>query len=685
MNRFRVSPGRRINRRAVRTFGLTILVCPLFCCPLFCCVSAMAEQSTEGPQKVTFEEHIKPIFRQHCLNCHNQGEAKGGLSLDSFTAMMEGGASGEVVYDDGDVEGSRLWQLVNHDDTPVMPPNQDKIAAEQLQLLRSWIEGGALEDSGSKAKAPKKNSLAMIATAGGKPVGDPVMPESLPQRVPVVTQRAGAVTAIAASPWAPLVAVAGQQQIVLYHSETSELLGVLPFPEGLAHSLRFSRDGAYLIAGGGEHAVQGVVAIYDVKSGDRMATIGDELDVVFDGDVNDNMTRVALGGPQKMLRIFDAADGELLFDLKKHTDWIYAVAYSPDGILIASADRSGGVHVWEADAGRLYLDLTGHRGAVNSLAWRADSNVLASAGDDGTVKLWDMHEGKLVKSVDAHNGGAMSVRFDHEGRFVTAGKDKRVRLWDAAGNKVRDFEPMGEAVLQVAITHDASRVAYGDWSGQVLSASVEDPKSTTPLASNPPPIPVRMEMIKTTLASIQSDLAPLKVELDKRTKNLERAMAPLNELQDQIAAIRKEAAEASQQADQNDAAAKEIEVELPTLTANSRDRHDAVIAARLALREHPDRVEPLAAIEQSLAEELLELAQQRRELLSLAKSAAEKHALAAEKSAQAEQLTAELPDLEKAIAEAEMQRAEALASHNRVAGQLSETQKKMESLAAELR
>ena len=42
-----------------------------------------------------------------------------------------------------------------------------------------------------------------------------------------------------------------------------------------------------------------------------------------------------------MLRIFDAGSGEMLFDLKKHTDWIYTVAYSPDGILIASGGPIG--------------------------------------------------------------------------------------------------------------------------------------------------------------------------------------------------------------------------------------------------------------------------------------------------------------------------------------------------------
>ena len=91
--------------------------------------------------------------------------------------------------------------------------------------------------------------------------------------------------------------------------------------------------------------------------------MGDELDTVFGADVNETVNKIALGGPQKIVRVFQISSGEVLFELKKHTDWIYCVDYSPDGVLVASGDRSGGLHVWEADTGRLYLDLIGHKGS----------------------------------------------------------------------------------------------------------------------------------------------------------------------------------------------------------------------------------------------------------------------------------------------------------------------------------
>ena len=572
-----------------------------------------AKQSPETA-KVTYEEDVKPIFREHCMTCHNQGDKRGGFALDSYGVLMEGGGSGEVVYEDGDVDSSRLWQLVNHDDTPVMPPEQSKIPAKKLDVLKAWIEGGALENSGSKAKAKPKNSLAFVAPSAGKPDGPPPMPGQLPQTVPVVTSRASAITAVAASPWAPLVAVAGQKQIVLYHSESGQLLGILPFDEGIAQSLRFSRDGRYLVAGGGEHSVRGIAAVYGIESGKRLAIVGDDLDTVFDADCNHNMSKIALGGPQKMLRIFDATDGTILFDLKKHTDWIYSVAFSPDGVLIASADRSGGLVVWEADTGRPFLDLTDHKGAVNSLSWRDDSNVLASASDDGTVKLWDMAAGKVIKSINVNGGAVTSVRFDHKGQIVTGSKDRKVRVWDSNGKLVKQIPAAKETVLEVAITHDSQRVVRGDWNGNVDLISIADPKDTHSLAANPAPIQERLKRFDQMLATIRSKLTPLiekqnaaKNALDASVKAIADAQARLK-----ILANQRDKTKATVASSNSKSQVKQKEVN--QWVAQSQKQHVKVVALRKGVNASraADKVEPLAAAEIQLAGLLTRIAKARR-------------------------------------------------------------------------
>lgn len=645
-------------------------------------LSAAAQEKTDVPEKVTYEQHVKPVFRQYCLGCHNASDKTGGLALDSYGAMLQGGSSGMVVSDDGIPGSNRLWQLVNHEATPNMPPNQDKLPKEPLSLIRAWIEGGILEDADSKVKKKKSNPLAFVASSGGKPEGPVAMPKSIPQTVPVVTERPAATTAIATSPWAPLVAIAGQQQIVMYHTETGELLGVLPFYDGIAQSLRFSRDGKFLIAGGGEHAMLGIAAVYDVQTGEEITTVGDELDTVLGADANDSMNRIALGGPSARLRIFDTADGEKSFDLEKHTDWIYTVAYSPDGVLLASGDRAGGLCVWEAQTGRLYLDLTDHDGAINAVAWRDDSNVLASASEDGTVKLWDMVEGKAIRTINAHGPGVTDVAFDHDGRLVTAGKDRRFRLWDASGKKIQDFSPMKEAVLEVEISHDGKRIIAGDWTGQVVNVAAEDPKSSVTLAANPPPVETRLEKMNGTLASIQSELAPLKSALQDATEAVAAAEKPLTEMNQRIEGLRDEAAKASTAAETNQERVQSIEAEIAKLTRASRDAHDRVIAQRLALQDSASTAEEVAAQEDKLAEQLHQLATQRRTQQKAQQAIKTHQQRAAAKRSEAEKLTEKLPPLQQAVEKAKQAHAEAKAAHDDVAKSLSEQEKKVAELAS---
>jgi len=453
-------------------------------------VTASAQEAKPMP-KVTYQDHVRPILREHCFSCHNQDKPKGGLALDSFAKAMEGGASGEVIFA-GDLESSRLWALVSHAETPEMPPEQDRLPDAKLNVIKEWILKGALENSGSTATVKKMSSVALAApTGGGKPEVIS-MPTGLWRQPVIYTPRASAVTAIAASPWAPVVAIGGQNQIVLYNTDNGKCVGVLPYPEGLVYSLRFSNNGSVLLAGGGRGGHSGTSVLYDVKTGKRLLGVGDELDSVLSTDINDDHSRIAIGGPTRVVRIYSTQSGELEHEIRKHTDWVYAVRYSPDGVLLATADRSNGLFVWEAETAREYLNLLGHKGSVTDIAWRSDSNVLASASLDGTVKLWEMNDGKQIKSWTAHGGGVMAVAYTHDGRIVTAGQDKTVKVWSGDGAAIKTFAAFPEAALEATFSHDGKRVIGGDWTGAVRMWNVEDAAQVSLLPPNPPTLDMRI-------------------------------------------------------------------------------------------------------------------------------------------------------------------------------------------------
>ena len=88
------------------------------------------------------------------------------------------------------------------------------------------------------------------------------MPEHVLLEPPVIAPRASSVNAIASSPWAPLLAVTGQRQVLLFDTNSLELTGILPFPEGDPVSLSFTPNARYLIVGGGVPGKSGVTVTF---------------------------------------------------------------------------------------------------------------------------------------------------------------------------------------------------------------------------------------------------------------------------------------------------------------------------------------------------------------------------------------------------------------------------------------
>src|SRR5262249_29343645 len=163
-----------------------------------------------------YEEHVLPILKDHCVACHNQDKSRGGLVVTNYTTLMAGGSSGEVVKP-GDADNSRLYLLVSHKQQPNMPPKSPMIAAERVETIRRWIMDGAPENAGSKVKIVNKPKydIALSSINKGKPEGPLPMPSAKVSLEPLTrSARASALTALASSPWAPLVAVAGQKQVL---------------------------------------------------------------------------------------------------------------------------------------------------------------------------------------------------------------------------------------------------------------------------------------------------------------------------------------------------------------------------------------------------------------------------------------------------------------------------------------
>jgi len=145
--------------------------------------------------------------------------------------------------------------------------------------------------------------------------------------------RANPITALAASPWARCWLCRARADLPLRPGEARSRRRIgLPRRHSLLSALQ--RDGATLLAAGGKGVQLGIVALFDVHTGKRLATLGHEMDSCSRPTSAPMANLVALGGPGKIVRCFPSPTAKSSTKIKKHTDWITAVEFSPDGKLL---------------------------------------------------------------------------------------------------------------------------------------------------------------------------------------------------------------------------------------------------------------------------------------------------------------------------------------------------------------
>ena len=107
---------------------------------LFNALPSLAEVELAKVESPNFEEHIRPILKEHCFACHGEtGVREGELDLRLKRLMLSGGDSGPALTE-GSREESYLFERVESGD---MPPGEVKMKPEEIELLGRWIDAGA--------------------------------------------------------------------------------------------------------------------------------------------------------------------------------------------------------------------------------------------------------------------------------------------------------------------------------------------------------------------------------------------------------------------------------------------------------------------------------------------------------------------------------------------------------------
>jgi len=165
----------------------------------------------------------------------------------------------------------------------------------------------------------------------------------------------------------------------------------------------------------------------------------------------------------RTVRLWDFEQGQEIKCISEHTKSVQSVAFSPDGTLLASGSADTTIRVWDARTGQLVQVLDKHKGIVFGVAFSPDGSWLASASGDNTIKLWEVSSWKLLATLEGHSDYVNAVAFSPiEDLLASASKDGTLRLWELpSGQEIDILEGHDSSVASVVFSPDGLQLASG--------------------------------------------------------------------------------------------------------------------------------------------------------------------------------------------------------------------------------
>jgi tetratricopeptide (TPR) repeat protein len=162
-------------------------------------------------------------------------------------------------------------------------------------------------------------------------------------------------------------------------------------------------------------------------------------------------------------------EGKAMGAFTKGKGRVFALAFSPDGSRLASGGDDAAIDVWDVANQKLERSLAGHNLAVDALAIAPDGQTLASASDDHTVRLWHLDSGHPLATLEEHTDEAWSVDFSPDGgTLLSAGKDGLIAAYALPSTEVRQRLPLSKAsISRVAFAPDGATFADAGTNGWV--------------------------------------------------------------------------------------------------------------------------------------------------------------------------------------------------------------------------
>jgi hypothetical protein len=375
--------------------------------------------------------------------------------MTDFKKLLAGGdTEGAAIVPKHPEQSSILKMITPQDGEVQMPKGKPPLAEVEVNLISSWIQQGADDDTPADAR------------------------KHYDAEHPPVYTRPPVVTSLDFSPDGKLLAVAGFHEVLLYSvpslqsvvSSSQSKAGVATQPSvqsrksggsapgtqgsrpksvdsglelvarlvGLSErvqALRFSPDGQWLAVSGGDPARLGEVQVWDVEKRKLAISVPISYDTLYGVSWSPDSKLIALGCPDNTVRAIEASSGKQILQMGSHSDWVLSTTFSLKGDHVVSGGRDMSVKLTELAEQRFVDNVTSItpgalKGGVLALATHPQFDHIVTGGSDGLPKVYRIFrevkreigdDAQFIANLFSMTGRVFSVRFSADGKRIACG------------------------------------------------------------------------------------------------------------------------------------------------------------------------------------------------------------------------------------------------------------------------